>query len=275
MSSNLPVKLNEVHESEIVNSENISTALVSNEQDLQNAKKITEKELKLRQEIFANIQSITQHDQAIYYQNIFNEQQRLNFISNVQNLHNQTLNYLELVKGIKIWKSSTGKDIYFRINPYGKKNKIISDDDIISFFNFHIKIYNNIQDVLIYDNTFIIVKSLLTTVHQDIFTLNVSSEFFTHQNINYRNTFEYSKYLNKRNLVNDKLFLQNQLLNLQNHPHARNPYYQDYSYFHPQQSYYQAPSIPEQIEQTKFQLTSLEMQLQIQSSFILSSAELK
>lgn len=269
MNNNLPVKTSEVHETEIVNDENIFSNI--NGQQLLSSKKIIEKELKLRQDMFADIQSIKQHNQAIQYQHFLNEQQNQRFISNVQSLHNQTMNYLEFIKSVKIWKYTTGKDIYFRINPYGKKNKITSDDDILNFFDYPIKIYSNIQDVLIYDNTFILVKSLLTGVYQDIFDPTVSLEFFIDQNINYRNTFEYSKYLNKRTLVNDKRFFQNQIEFLQDHPQVRNPYYQDYGYFqpvYPQLSHYQTPSISEQIEQVNSQLVSIDMQLQTQYSFI-------
>lgn len=264
-------KQDEAFETEVVTSENTSTALVLNEQDLQHVKKNTEKELKLRQEIYADIQLRMQYDQAIRYQDIVNEQQKQNFIANVRHLHNSTMNYLDTIKDTRIWKSTTNKDIYFRITPYGKKNKIISDDDIINFFYFPIKIYNNIEDALIYDNTFILVKSLLDVVHQEIFVPTVSLEFFIDQNIYYRNTFEYSRYLSKRFLVNNKRFFQNKIKNLQSHPPFQNPYYQEYGYFQPSyplQSHYQAPSISEQIEEVNSQLVSIDMQLQRQYSFI-------
>lgn len=271
MSSNLPVKISEAHETEIVTNENVSIVPETNEQKLLKAKKNTEKELKLRQDIFDNIQAIKQHNQAIQYQHILNEQQIQRFISDVQSLHNQTMYYLELIKSVKIWKYTTGKDIYFRINPYGKKNKITSDDEILNFFDYPIKIYSNIQDVLIYDNTFILVKSLLPIVQEDIFAPTTSLEFFIDQNINYRNTFEYSTYLYKRILVNNKHLFQNQIEYLQNQPQIQNSYRLNYGSFqpsYPQLSHYQTPSISEQIEQANFELTSLQIQLQIQPSFI-------
>ena len=248
-----------------------------NEQMLNTAVKTTDKQLKLLGKVFNNINSIKERNEAIRYQNYLKDFEYNQFIQNVKNIHNDTMNYAALF-GIYIWKSYTGSTRYYRINPFSKREKIATNDDLRSLFKIHIKIYDSIEEVQIYDNTLILVNGLLSSNKYDAFYPYINFEFFIQNNINYRNTFQYTYFLEKRFTIMQKQQLEgeiNQLLlkQQQSYPTFQSSYFQNQQmqpqFQQPTQiQYIQPPSIQEQIQQLDQQLGSLHVQLQIQKSII-------
>ncbi len=166
-------------------------------QILKDTLKQTEKESNLLDEIYYYINLIMKRREEIEFHQKYTDYERHTFITNVENLHFQTIDYASY-SGKYIWRNASGNVLYYRINPFGKKEKIINDDELRNLFNTNIKIYNTIEDVRIYDDTLLLVKSLLSKVKEDVFFPYSNHEFIEINNIEYRNIFEYTKYLNKR-----------------------------------------------------------------------------
>jgi len=105
--------------------------------------------------------------------------------------------------GVYIWKNSTGSTIYYRINPFGKKEKIHQDDDYKILLGEFVNVFDITDDVRFYDNAFILVKNLLPLYNNEVFYPQSSEEFTflnTNNNYQFRNTFQYSTYLYNRNV---------------------------------------------------------------------------
>ena len=180
--------------------ETSSLSAASNEENVQTLKsvaKVTDEESKYINKIYDDIKKIKQRKYEIFFYAVSNDMANQKFIEDVIFYHNQAMNYISHFKGINVWRSNTGKEIYYRINPYGTKNKIISNDDLLNLFNARVKIYDEINDVIISDNSLIFVKSLLLR-QTDVFTPNINMEFYIFNDINYRNTFQPTYFLRHR-----------------------------------------------------------------------------
>lgn len=223
-----------------------------NQQVLNQALNLSGKELQLLEKVYSNIQTIKERKEAINYQNFLSDAKYNQFIQNVQHLHQSTLNYAELF-GIKIWKSNSGSTIYYRINPFSKREKAASKDDLRNLFNVHIKIYDSIEEVQINDNTLILVNSLLVKNKDDVFYPNANHEFIIVNNINYRNTFQYTQFLSYRTLIINKQQLQHYKDNLQQS--LQNQYH-----ISPQNQ--QPQYIQSNIQLLEQQILNLQMQMQ-------------
>lgn len=219
------------------------------------AKKFIEQNLKFLNDLYSQINLIRERKEALEFQQNLNDFQMNAFIENVHSLNNSTIRFFELLQ-VKLWKKTqTDTKIYFRINPFGKREKINSDDDIRNLILIPIKIYNTIEEVRIYDNTLILVKSLLPIIKDDIFYPYINAESILDCNITYRNTFQYSIFLSKRNLILTKVQLQNQLSYNTSSNYPPLPF--TYNYL-----------TPWEIHDINQQLSSIDIQLQKSQSFI-------
>jgi len=120
------------------------------------------------------------------------------FIKDVRYVHKKTMRRLRNKYNLEIWKKSSENTYYYRINPFSKKIKITSNDEFLKLIDEHIKVYENIKDVYLERNVLILVKSLIGDINDEVFYPDKSREFFKLNNIEYRNTFQYSKFLDKR-----------------------------------------------------------------------------
>ena len=88
----------------------------------------------------------------------------------------------------------SGNSIYYQLDSYGNKIKCSSDEDILKLFNRNqIKVYEKIEDVII-DDIPILVKNLISTIRDDVFYPLRNREFFSIENVEYRNLFKSTIY---------------------------------------------------------------------------------
>jgi len=172
--------------------------------------KLTENKKKELQKIWDDMNIIAEQTRTIQNQNYQNYIQNEQYIQNIKNMHYGTIDYINSLK-IHIWKNNTGSTVYYRINAFGKKEKISTDDDFHALLKTNIHVFDSIDEVQIYDNTLLLVKSLLPTYKDDVFYPYISKENIILSNHNYRNVFQYSHFLCKRILVIQRIRFQNQL----------------------------------------------------------------
>lgn len=120
------------------------------------------------------------------------------FIEDVKHTHTNTIRYLRDNYNLEIWKKSSENTYYYRINPFSKKIKISSNDEFLKLIDEHIKVYENIKDVYLEKNVLILVKSLIGDIKDEVFYPYKSREFFELNEIEYRNTFQYSTFLKNK-----------------------------------------------------------------------------
>ena len=124
-------------------------------------------------------------------------------------IHNQCIDYANR-RGIQFWKSYDDSSIYYRVNSYMKKKKF-NNDDLHSLLNTHVKIYKTIEHVELFDNTLLLISDFLSTVKDDIFDPSNDIEWVIYNNLKYRNTFQYTIFLQKRFLPMEIQQLEQQL----------------------------------------------------------------
>lgn len=120
------------------------------------------------------------------------------FIEDVKSAHLNSIEYLQDKYKLEIWKKLLENTYYYRINPFSKKIKITSNVDLFKLIKEPIKIYDNIKDVYLEKNVLILVKSLIWDIKNEVFYPRKDKEFFKLNGIEYRNTFQYSSFLEKR-----------------------------------------------------------------------------
>lgn len=127
------------------------------------------------------------------YQNIVNDMDRK------ITAHNLTIMLLQS-RGLNVWKDQNNK-LWHNRKSFGEKQKITITDlkDICrEILGFYINIYANSDEVLVIDANYLII-SLLKTVRKDVFNPFSNLEFIPiGNNLCDRNTFQYTKYLHKR-----------------------------------------------------------------------------
>lgn len=199
---------------------------------------------------------IIAEDQETKYKNNAIDSINQQFIRNVEYIHCLTMQYANSL-GIVFWQKNNGSSIYFRNKPFSKEEKIRSDDDFYTLLG-HIKVYNTVKDACIGDNVYILVKSLLYKVHDDVFAPFTSYEFYRQDNVNYRNTFKYTYLLSKMHRKREKQLLlgitppvvDQRLIFYYQDPSRCIPNLQFGLIMQPQPQYIQSPSIQEQIQKS-------------------------
>lgn len=119
----------------------------------------------------------------------------------IKNEHNKAISYLRINYSIKIWKKSVENTYYYRINPFSKKIKITTNDEFLKLIDEDIKVYENIKDVYLEKDVLILVKSLIEDIKDEVFYPHNDREFFKLKNVEYRNTFQNSKFLGNREFM--------------------------------------------------------------------------
>ena len=158
--------------------------------------KDTENKKKKLAKVLEDINLINNKNRTImadYYSKYIQEEDST---KNIRRIHDETMLFISEL-GIYIWRSYSSIAVYYRINPFGKKVKIRTDDDFYALIQEDIRVYDTMDEVQIYDNTLLLIKSLLPMCKDDIFFPHHMHEIIWLNNYNYRNTFEYSRYLAK------------------------------------------------------------------------------
>jgi hypothetical protein len=194
----------EVIRSEIVNND-------TQKMGLDYAEEFSKNKLKQLEKIQSNISLAIQRKQEIdnyNHQDYINDTIYKNFIIKS---HNSSILYA-INHGVQFWKSHDSSNIYYRVNAFNKKKKLNVENDLFSLLGVHIKIYDNINDnkFLHTDNTLIIITSFLSFVKDEIFDPQSSIEWLNHNNVTYKNTFQYTNFLLKRHLLREKQQLEQQ-----------------------------------------------------------------
>ena len=149
--------------------------------------------INLQEVTLSRINQIRHNNDAIRYNLAINDFEKSRFFKDVNYLHTNAIRYLR-EKNIEIWKSENGNSIYYRLDSYGTRIKCTSDEDILKLFNrYQIKVYEKIEDVVI-DDFPILVKNLIQSIRDDVFYPLRNREFFSIENVEYRNLFKSTIY---------------------------------------------------------------------------------
>lgn len=159
-----------------------------------NIGKSLDRHINLQAVTLSKINKIKQNNDAIRYNLAINDFQKNRFFQDVDFFHSSSINNLNS-KGIYIWKNENGSSIYYRLDSHGNRIKCNNDEEILKLFPVYIKIYEKIEDVII-DNYPILVKNLIRIIRDEIFYPLDMNEFFTIQNIQFRNLFKPTIFLN-------------------------------------------------------------------------------
>ena len=182
----------------------------SNREQQNKAKKSSEDDLKHLADIKNNINLANQKMQELNnmnYQNYIND---IIYQNHIISSHNSSIQYA-MQRGIQFWKSYDNSSIFYRVNEFNKPKKLNAEKDVYSLLNAHIKIYNSIEEVQFSNNnTLILIASYLSIVKDDVFDLHRSLEWVNFNNMKYKNTFQYSSFLQKRILLMQKRQLEQQ-----------------------------------------------------------------
>ena len=158
-----------------------------------NIGKSLDRHINLQEATLSKINQIRQNNDAIRYNLEMNDIQKSRFFEDVTYFHSSSINHLK-EKRIFIWKNESGSSIYYRLNRHGNRIKCNNDEDILELFSpDYIKIYEKIEDVII-DNYPIFVKNLISTIRDDVFYPLRNREFFSIENVEYRNLFKSTIY---------------------------------------------------------------------------------
>ena len=159
--------------------------------------------------ILANIYSTQQKHEEVMKLSYEDYKKNINLKNDIIVIHNQCIDYVNS-RGIQFWKSYDDSSIYYRVNSYMKKKKF-NNDDLHSLLNTHVKIYKTIEHVELFDNTLLLISDFLSTVKDDIFDPSNDIEWVIYNNLKYRNTFQYTIFLQKRFLPMEIQQLEQQL----------------------------------------------------------------
>jgi len=158
-----------------------------------NIDKSLDKHINLQEVTLSKINQIRQNNDAIRYNLVMNDFQKNRFFEDVTYFHSSSMNHLR-EKRIFVWKNESGSSIYYRLDRHGNKIKCNNDEEILKLFSpDYIKIYEKIEDVII-DNYPILVKNLIPIIRDDIFYPLLNREFFSIENVEYRNLFKSTIY---------------------------------------------------------------------------------
>jgi len=160
------------------------------------------------QMILDRIQEGNKRKQAIYNERSQQWYDDLSCKNHIVSIHNACIKFANN-KGIQFWKSSDSLTVYYRVNAFGKKQKLNKDSDLYSVLGTFINVYDSIKDIEFHDNTLILIAEYLTPVNADLFYPKYYIEWIDVFPHIYRNTFELTFYLTKRHMVQRRNQLEN------------------------------------------------------------------
>ncbi len=168
---------------------------------------------------------ISQQQKIIEFEQNFLYQKDIDTKNKIIKNHNRTVDLLGN-QDLKIWKDQNNK-LYYRQKSFEKEQKI-TKNEIADIIGFYINIYDSANDVQVIDADYIII-SLLPTVRKNIFNPFSNNEFiFISNNLYDRNTFEYTKLLEKRLYPTYLVQLEHEINNIKQKLHYPNlPLLQD------------------------------------------------
>jgi len=147
--------------------------------------------------ILADIYSTREKHEEVMKLSYEDYKNNINLKNDIILIHNQCIDYANS-RGIQFWRSHTDSNIYYRVNPFMKKKKFNIDKDLYSLLGSHIKIYQTIQDVQLFDNSLLLISDYLSIVKDEIFDPSNCIEWVIYNNFKYQNTFQYTIFLQKR-----------------------------------------------------------------------------
>ena len=158
-----------------------------------NIGKSLDRHINLQEATLSKINQIRQNNDAIRYNLEMNDIHKSRFFEDVTYFHSSSITHLR-EKSIFVWKNESGSSIYYRLNRHGNRIKCNNDEEILELFSpDYIKIYEKIEDVII-DNYPIFVKNLISIIRDDVFYPLRNREFFSIENVEYRNLFKSTIY---------------------------------------------------------------------------------
>jgi hypothetical protein len=169
---------------------------------LKQARKYTDNELKHLTKVLENMQFAQQRKEQtirLGYQSYIND---IQYKNQIITSHNSSLSYANS-RGIQFWRSCTDSNIYYRINKYSKSKKLNSQDELYSVLGIHVRIYDTFDKVQLFDlgtNVLLFVSGWFTKIEGDMFDPFSNLEWLMYDNLQYRNNFQYTRYLHKRNI---------------------------------------------------------------------------
>jgi len=117
-------------------------------------------------------------------------------------VHNKVYNEL-IIKGLDVWKDYKTSNLYYRIKAYEDSKKTTKSElsnYLSNLLNINIEIYDSTDDIKYPGGKYLLV-SLLPIVRMEVFNPSLDIEFpHIVNNMFYKNTFQYTNYLKKRNL---------------------------------------------------------------------------
>lgn len=167
-------------------------------------------ELQQFDKIQSNINLVRQRKQEIINMNYQDYENDINYKNDIIQLHNQCINYTNS-RGIQFWKSYDNSSIYYRVNPFMKKKKFNTDDDLYSLLGTHVKIYQTIKDVQVLDTSLLLISDYFSIVKDDLFDPSSDIEWLYYNHLTYKNTFQYTHFLEKKHLSIQKEQLEQEL----------------------------------------------------------------
>lgn len=165
------------------------TSITTHEND--NNKKI----IKANEKWLNDLTLISEQQKRIEFEQNFLYHKNIDTKNRILENHYRTVNLLTN-QDLIIWKDQNNR-LYYRQKAFEKEQKI-TKNEIADITSFYISVYDSTKDVLVIDADYIII-SLLLTVRKNIFCPFSNNEFLFICNSLYdKNTFEYTKLLEKR-----------------------------------------------------------------------------
>lgn len=144
-----------------------------------------------------NINLARQKKQEIINMNYQDYKSDTNYKNEIIKVHNQCLAYANSM-GIQFWRSYDDSNIYYRKNSFSKEKKYNKNDDLYGLFYAHVNIYKTIKDVQLLNNSLLLISDYLSIVKNSIFDPYNAIEWVIYNNMEYKNTFQYTSFLKKR-----------------------------------------------------------------------------
>lgn len=121
-------------------------------------------------------------------------------------VHNSIYDELKRLE-LAVWRDAYSNSLYFRVKPYDEKQKTDKtklSDFLTVLINRNIDIYNDTSDIKYQKSDFLII-SLLPMVKMEVCDPLFPSEFiYIQNNMFYKNSFRYTKFLEKRFNTNNQ-----------------------------------------------------------------------
>jgi len=165
-------------------------------------KTYTDREVNLLKKIQQNQQEAHHRKVQILKENHQSYINDIQYKNSIIQSHNDSLMYANR-RGIQFWKSHTDSNIYYRINRYSKRKKLNSPDELYSVLDVHVHIYDTLDKVQVFDlgtDVLLFVSEWFSKIQGDIFDPLNDLEWLKYNHLDYKNTFQYTSYLQKRSI---------------------------------------------------------------------------